>query len=265
MRCVAYCTANQYNLNEITALYQNQPYDIDSHREVLVISHRTRDKTLIFFSSGCFVSWGFTSREENEIILKSVKFSSGHLLEIETDSAHAYYSDETTLRINHRFDIDMVSLESEDVSIKLGISYAMAQSVKLNTFESAVRTAITLNKDLPEKLSKYGRIKLPRKALSKRIGAIFAARASINLHSEFLDVPEYFWDHPGLEEYYERSKLYYEITNRVAALNIRLEVLHEFLDMLQNQLQDRHSSMLELIIIVLIGVEIVLSLIHWVQ
>jgi uncharacterized Rmd1/YagE family protein len=49
----------------------------------------------------------------------------------------------------------------------------------------------------------------------------------------------------------------------VSSLNQKLDVLQELLDILNSQVQHRHSSLLEMIIIILIAIEIGISLYHW--
>jgi uncharacterized Rmd1/YagE family protein len=80
------------------------------------------------------------------------------------------------------------------------------------------------------------------------------------LNIEYLDVPEFFWRNPNLESYYVMTKQYLDIPSRVMALNQKLDVLQELLDILNSQVQHRHSSLLESIIILLIFVEIIISL-----
>ena len=89
---------------------------------------------------------------------------------------------------------------------------------------------------------------------------IFLERSSINLNSEFLDVPEFFWRNPNLEPFYIMTKKFLDIPSRVMALNQKLDVLQELLHILNSQVQHRHSSLLETIIILLIFVEIMISL-----
>ena len=75
-----------------------------------------------------------------------------------------------------------------------------------------------------------------------------------------MDAPEFFWRNPNLEPYYVMIKKFLDIPSRVMALNQKLDVLQELLDILSTQVQHRHSSLLESIIILLIAVEIIISL-----
>ena len=87
-------------------------------------------------------------------------------------------------------------------------------------------------------------------------------RSSVNLSSEYLDVPEYFWRYSNLESYYEMTEKFLDIPKRVAALNHKLDVAHEILEMLNSQLQHRYSSILEFVIILLIFIEIVVQILQ---
>lgn len=95
------------------------------------------------------------------------------------------------------------------------------------------------------------------------MGEIFIEMSSVNLNSDYLDVPEYFWRFPSLENYYAITEQFLDITRRVTALNQRLDVLHQFFDMLTGQLQFQHSTKLEVVVILLIFIEIVVNLMQW--
>ena len=101
---------------------------------------------------------------------------------------------------------------------------------------------------------------MSRKKLSKKIGALFSERNSINLHSDILDTPEFFWRRPRYEHYYLMASEYMDIQTRLDILNRRLGVIHELYDILSSELNHRHSSRLELIIILLILIEVVVVL-----
>ena len=58
------------------------------------------------------------------------------------------------------------------------------------------------------------------------------------------------------------TEKFLDIPKRVAALNHKLDVAHEILEMLNSQLQHRYSSILEFIIISLIFIEIVLQMLQ---
>ena len=172
------------------------------------------------------------------------------------------FGEETSIDAHERFKLDVITLDSDNPQIKLAISYGLAQSIKLEAFEDAIQETIKKNNYLPEEIANRGVISLSRRSIFKRIGEIFLARSSINLSIEYLDAPEFFWRNPNLEPFYVMTKKFLDIPSRVMALNQKLDVLQELLDILDSQLQHRHSSLLEMIIILLILIEIAISLLH---
>ena len=101
-----------------------------------------------------------------------------------------------------------------------------------------------------------GRSCLPPTSITKRIGQLFVDRASINLHSDILDHPEFFWEDDEWLPLYLRAAKYLEIDRRAEVLNKRLDIIKELFDMLASELHNSHSNKLEWIVIILIMVEV---------
>jgi uncharacterized Rmd1/YagE family protein len=259
-RCISFCTAGSYDILSLANYFRKKGYFTRLLRDVLHVTNIKRPGDIFFFNHGCFVCWGFKKKFEDKILEVAHEFSINRSLHVETDHFYYQYGQETTIDSHEKLRLDIITLGSEDSQIKLAISYGLAQSIKLEAFEDAIQLAIKTNGTLPEEIATRGSISLSRRAIFKRIGEIFIARSSINLNIEYLDVPEFFWRNPNLEPYYIMTKKYLDIPSRVMALNQKLDVLQELLDILNSQVQHRHSSLLESIIIILIIVEILVSL-----
>lgn len=260
MRCVSFCPTENYRLAAVAAFFRNSGYTVKQYRKVLHVSKPSQKFDVFIFSYGCFVTWGLKRKEEKELLEQLKPFSANPSAAVEIGRFVYRYSDRVEMATHERFNIDIIVLESESIQLKLAISYGLAQSIQLESYESAVQKTIEQNAHYPEQLAKEGRIALSQKEISKRMGQIFLARSSINLNSEYLAAPEYFWEHPSFEDCYNMSKKFLDIPRRVATLNQKLDVLHELFDMLTGQLQHRHSNMLEIIIILLIFVELIITL-----
>ena len=219
---------------------------------------------IFFFQHGCFVTWGLYKTDEKTLLNIVKNFSLEPLEKIEKDQFVVRLGKQTRIALHPRYNADIITLDADDienVQIKLAISYGLAQSVKLEAFEESIIKTVTDNSHIPHELAAKGRISLSRRAICKRIGEIFIERSSVNLKSDYLDIPEYFWRYSNLESYYVMTEKYLDIPKRVKALNHKLDVLHETFDVLNNQLQHRYSSMLEFVIILLIFIEIILNLV----
>lgn len=260
LRCNSFCTAGSYDLLGIASFFKKKGYFTRLSRDVLHVSNLKKPGDIFFFNHGCFVSWGFKKSFEDKLVEYVNEFSIHPLSRIETDHLFYRYGEESTIDTHERLRLDIITLDSEDAKIKLAISYGLAQSIKLEVFEEAIQDAIKKNSSLPEEIASRGAISLSRRAIFKRMGEIFIARSSINLNVEYLDVPEFFWRNPNLEPFYIMIKKFLDIQSRVMALNQKLDVLQELLDILNSQVQHRYSSLLESVIILLIAVEIFISL-----
>lgn len=259
-RCVAFCTAGSYDLLGINNYFRKRGYQTRLLRDVLHLHHLKKSGDIYFFNHGCFVAWELKKKSEERLIDEIKPYSLQPLSVNEVDYFHYHLGNETNIDVHEKSQLDIITLGSHDPMIKLAMSYGLAQSIKLEAFEEAIKIAIHANKHLPDEIATRGEISLSRRAIFKRIGEIFIARSSINLNIEYLDVPEFFWRYPTLEPYYIMTKQYLDIPSRVMALNQKLDVLQELLDILNSQVQHRHSTLLESIIILLIMLEIIISL-----
>ena len=151
--------------------------------------------------------------------------------------------------------------QHQDQMIKLTISHAIAQSVKLTLFENLIDDTIDSTKHIPYIMARTGKVPLSRTKIIKKIGHLFIMRMNVNLISPILDTPELFWSEPTLEPIYSAARTYLEISQRVELLNQRVTVLSDLLEMLKEHLNSAHGETLEWIIIILIAIEILIGLV----
>ena len=116
-------------------------------------------------------------------------------------------------------------------------------------------------KYIPETLAAVGSVHLEQTQLGKMIGEIFVIRHDVNLHSDILDTPDFFWEEDKFEPEYKMVMRYLEMDGRVEVVNKRLDLLRELLDVLQEQMEEKHAVTLEWIVIWLIVVEIVIEVV----
>jgi uncharacterized Rmd1/YagE family protein len=261
MRCMSFCPSESFKIPAIASFFRSQNYIVKQYRKLLHITNPNKNGDIFIFAYGCLVTWGLTKKSESLLLEQLKPFSVNPLPTLEFSRCIYKYGNYTEMATHERFNVDVIILESDSIPLKLAFSYGLAQSIQLESYESAVQKTIEENSHFPEQLAKHGSISLSQKEISKRMGKIFLARSSINLNSEYLAAPEYFWEHPNLEDYYSMCEKFLDISRRVSALNQKLDVLHELFEMLTGQLQHRHSSLLEIVIIALILVEILISLV----
>jgi uncharacterized Rmd1/YagE family protein len=257
MDCRAYCTASSYHIKALYERFKQVGANVTLYRDTIHFSAPGETiGDIFYFSYGATVFWG-VSLEQCQAYLEQIK-------EFEEQPVEEIEADEFTFVIGDAPKIieDEITLPSLNVLNLLAVSHGIAQSVKLGTFESALRKTFNHTKHIPQDLAKRGRIPLSRKEIRRKMGELFIERNSINLHVDVLDTPEFFWEHTELEPLYAMTANYLDLESRVEVLNQRLDVIHELFEMLGNELNHQHSSRLEWTIIGLIIVEVFLSLLR---
>lgn len=250
MYCFATCSAQAYDIKPLFA-HLTKKFTATLYQDTIHIKFKEGDA--FFFSYGVIVFWGI-QKGDDQILMEEVEpFEIEPNEDIETDKF--IYNIDNRVRVQHA----EIILPNSDVLTLLAVSHALAQSVKLNTFEQVVRTAVQSVGNIPDSLAKHGKIPLSRKAIRMKMGELFIDRSSINLHLDTLDVPEFFSEYPELESYYTMAIDYLELKQRIEVLNGRLDVVHRFFELLATELNNQHLSRLELTIIILIFIEIVMT------
>jgi len=209
---------------------------------------------VFYFPYGVTVCWGLDPDEVKSFLEEAVQVADEPLDKPERDEYLFSIGEQARIIKNEIFlpVIDTLSL--------IALSHGLAQSVKLEAFESAVQKTYNNSKHIPTALAKAGGIPLSRKEIRRMMGQLFLERNSINLQWDVLDTPEFFWQNLQLEPLYTMVSNHLDIENRVNVLNQRLDIVHELFEMLGNELNHQHSSRLEWTIIILIVIEVVLIL-----
>lgn len=259
--CTSYCTADAYNIDNLVKDLRKKGFEPKFYDDVIHLEAAPHEETghIYIFPYGSAVFWG-VSPEQTEKYLEIIHSHGIKPLEAFISDTCSYRFAGETFIIEEE---DEIILGAKDPLLMLSFSYGMSQSVKLTVFEDSIMKTIQKSKDLPDELATKGAIRMSRQRLSKKIGALFAERHSINLHSDLLDTPEFFWRRPSYESYYHMCAQYLDINTRTSILNQRLNVLHELYGMLSEELKHLHSSRLEWIVILLIVMEVIMSILHY--
>lgn len=161
--------------------------------------------------------------EEQFQMKKLVPFCSQLLSCAQTEDMLFYFGERCA--IAH----DVITLSSSSHEEKLALSFALAQSTKLDVFEERVDARIISSKHIPFNLATTGSLstKYAQNDISKLIGQLFIELADVNLHSDMLDEPDFFWDNDEFEPQYRRMLKYLHVSKRVTLLNKRLDLLRE--------------------------------------
>lgn len=267
MECLSYCIANRIDLSRLDHHYKTKSteYTAVKSRDTLKICPRNtrRPVTIFVFKNGTVVSWG-VKRHQIDGYLDSIRLFADKIIPFSVHDDFSYrLGDKTSIEPHDYFDVDCILIEADSDELKLSLSYGFSQSVKLQYFETILEALIEKYTPYIHSLSTQGDMDISRKQIRQVVGEILGSKSEMNLISNFLYHPKYFWQHPTLEAYYAMLERYLHIQRRVSAINQRLDTLNEIFDMFNGYLENRHAHTLEVIIIVLIAIEIIFGVLNF--
>ncbi|XP_004702170.1 required for meiotic nuclear division protein 1 homolog [Echinops telfairi] len=274
MYCTAFATADEYHLGnlcqdllahgyvEVTSL----PRDAAN---ILVIgvenSAKEGDPGLIFFfREGAAVFWNVKDKTMKHVmqVLERHEIQPYEVALVHWENEELSYSKAEgqsrlhrgEIRLNSELDVDDTTLE------KFAFSNALCLSVKLAIWEASLDKFIESIQSIPEALKAGKKVKLSHEEVMRKMGELFALRHRINLSSDFLITPDFYWDRENLEELYDKTCQFLSIARRVKVMNEKLQHCMELTDLMRNHLHEKRALRLEWMIVILITIEVMFEL-----
>lgn len=269
MRCIAFATADQYHLPTLCHdLISHGFTEINLPRDAsnaLAISTdmaaKPDDNALMFlFREGSVVFWNV----EDKTMKRVLRILERHEIQPYEVALVHWENEEINYTVGHgntkleRGDFmlsDMID-QSEAVLEKFAFSNALCLSVKLAIWEDSLDNFVESIQSIPETLKSGRRVKLSSAEVMKKIGELFTLRHCINLRSDLLLTPDFYWDRENLEKLYDKTCQFLNINRRVNVVNQKLEHCSQLTDLMRSHLSEKHSLRLEWMIIILITIEV---------
>ena len=263
-RCSSYCTAASYDMDvlvkQLIDLGREPKYFDDVIYAQKEFGKKERVIDIFYFPFGCVIIWGAHESEEKIILDELDEIPSTEKIELPSSSLIYFRYDEQSEKTFIDEESNEIILHNHSPLWKLSMSHALAQSAKLQILERSTTVMLEKTSPIQKELATTGSMSLSKKEISKQIGMLFNERYSINLHSDILDVPEFFWRRPSYEPLYLMTAEFQDIQVRQNILNHRLDMIHELYGILSNELNYIHSTRMEQIIIALIAIEVIIGL-----
>ncbi|XP_032233979.1 required for meiotic nuclear division protein 1 homolog isoform X2 [Nematostella vectensis] len=278
--CVAYSSSERYNILGLRdALSVQENYKVTSlpkdARDVLYVCIFNDEKTettgevFIFRWLGALVFWNVEQSEMQKIRKLTARFEEGRYnrdtIEDESEELPFTYSGSPTSLVKGRINLNSESEPETKPLEKFAFSHAVALSIKLGMWESVLEKYIDSIAWVPEALSKGEPLKLSRNEVLVKTGELISLRYKINLSSDLLMTPDFYWDRDSLEGLYDTMCSYMDIRRRTKVMNEKLTHCSELADLLRTHLSERHSFTLEWGIIALIAIEVLFEIVHLVE
>ena len=144
------------------------------------------------------------------------------------------------------------------------VADALAKSAALAHQEMLLAEALDRLEPIVTTLRTEGRLAASSRALHRQIGHALAARSRTTARVEAEDKPELLWDHPALERLHARLADEYELKERSDALDRKLTLISDTTEGILSLIQGRRAMGLEIAVVVLVGIEVVFSVWHYV-
>eukprot|EP00386_Alphamonas_edax_P012398 GDKI01038746.1.p1 GENE.GDKI01038746.1~~GDKI01038746.1.p1 ORF type:complete len:256 (-),score=71.99 GDKI01038746.1:25-792(-) len=145
-----------------------------------------------------------------------------------------------------------VFLRSYGEDEKLAVSFAIAQSVKLQWHEEHFLKSVERIQVVPQMMAMNGKIPWRNHEISASIASVLSKIMDINAVSDIRDVPDYFWKKERWYRLYNRVHQYQEIEQRIELLNQRYFTIKELFTVVSNDREQSQAFRATWIIIVLL-------------
>ncbi|XP_069484419.1 required for meiotic nuclear division protein 1 homolog isoform X2 [Ambystoma mexicanum] len=274
MQCTAFATADEYHLGTLC-------HDVVSHgyfevealprdaSNVLVIGTENYAKEadpglMFFFREGSVIFWNVEEKTMKHVmqILERHEIQPYEIALVHWENEEINYRKGVGHSNLNRGEILINSELEHDEAIleKFAFSNALCLSVKLAIWEASLDTFVESIQSIPEMLKARKKVKLSHADVMQKIGELFALRHRINLSSDLLITPDFYWDRENLEQLYDKTCQFLSINRRVKVMNEKLQHCMELTDLMRNHLNEKHALRLEWMIVILITIEVMFEL-----
>lgn len=251
-------------------IYTRTPLSPDLDSECLFVTNSynveptEQRKEIFFFKAGCVVFWNVPELERHAVLRFIKDFHDESYEEdmvFEESELMKYSLSETS---NSHLNHGVIQLTPDCSSlVRYSFSNAIASSVKLGAWEASLDRIIDSIEFIHEDLRRLGSIRVDGGELLRKTGEILALRHLINLSSDLLDTPDFYWDREGLEQLYNTTCAHLAVRKRTSVVNEKISHCLELLEIIKTQMSNDQGHKLEKIIIILIAIEIGFEVMHY--
>jgi uncharacterized Rmd1/YagE family protein len=208
------------------------------------------------FRYGVIVLIGLTPAEQEDVLRTIAQRVKGEFAIRDEEAATIELAADTEDHISPR---GSICIKAPSLERLLVISDVLAKSVVLAHDEREVATVFDVIEPFARQLAENGRVPAGRRTMLRHIGKALLVQHRVSGRVAVAEKPDVLWDRPDLERLYGRLEDEYELKERVALLNRKLAVITETAEAFTDIIDTERSLRLELIIVLLIVFEIVIT------
>lgn len=239
---IAYATAEEYDLERLRDslirqdLYElqalppleentadnkdTQPPDFLYATAKIKFGDEPRD--IFFFREGSVVLWNCSELECSNVLAYLQPFEvnayNRALIAEESDCMVYNYHPKRAHLANGNFYLSQNEPDAGAAGVvaleKYTYSNGLSTSVKLGIWEALLDRYVDSMAYVTEDLKRGTKIKMSRAEVLRKTGELFALRHLINLSSDLLDTPDFYWDREQLEHLYSSTCGYFSVQRR---------------------------------------------------
>jgi len=210
----------------------------------------------VLFRYGVAVLIGLSPQDERGFLERLAPRIGGKLGRSEEETVIVALTGETEDQIPAGGPVLLRDMSPERLLV---IADVLAKSVVLAHDEREVARVFEVIEPFTKELADHGRTRRSRKAMLKLLGNALLVQHRVSGRVAIAEKPDALWERPDLERLYARLEDEYELKERVDALNRKLAVVAETASTLADIIDTRRSLRLELVVIVLIAFEVVIT------
>ncbi|MFN8355136.1 MAG: RMD1 family protein [Spirosomataceae bacterium] len=256
MKIEAYQVAEVIHLKKFRSEYTNSPL-VGNNSELFY--REDADKYFYLFNYGVVAFAGYDDLGKSNLL----KFIKNYA----EDPIEGDYREDFTVHVERSkpFSLQYDSLTVEtltDDTVRI-IALNIAQSVSLDYYEDLTYQILKSTQQLTEELEKKGRLNSSKTDLLKFIGRTLNIKNSIIDNLYIFDAPDIVWESEFLEKIDESIKKTFDLRMRYRDIDYKLKIVQESLMIFTDLLQNRESTRLEWVIIILILIEVAHVIFQW--
>lgn len=208
---------------------------------------------------GVVVFVELTPLEEDEVLAQIKPRVSGPRQRIDDETAQVIVAPKDDEKIPPGGPIALRELNEQRFLV---IADALAKSVALGRDERLVNVVFDTIEPFAANLAARGQMPRRRRTMLKLIGETLLVQHRVSGRVAVEDKPDILWDRPDLERLWQRLNDEYELDERAQTLKRKLDVIAETARSLTDVIEANQTTRLEMVVIILIAAEIVLSLLQ---
>lgn len=205
-----------------------------------------------YFNFGVLVFSGFTEEEMKYAIKTVTTFQRAPL-------AHPLRDDFQIVAETGReifFDFDKVNIGRVDDKVIRIAMFNLAQSVAIDHHHLVAENLLTEVKGFSNQLENTGTLKIGRKKMLMFLGRALNTQNDIAENIYIFDAPDQVWDDEYLDKLHQGLIKHFDLRIRFSELEYTLRIIEDNLTVFREIYNQRESSRLEWIIIILILFEV---------